>query len=71
MTQVPDGWKATDLTWRDVAASTQLEQVFGWTFFEHPTKGDEGHVLAISLDHIGPNGPIVYDTGEYEVPEYL
>jgi hypothetical protein len=43
----------------------------GWTFWEHPTKGDEGHVLAITLDRIEADGPVVYDTGEYEVPDYM
>lgn len=71
MTIKPAHWTETTLDVTQVCTGTKLAHTFGWSFWEHPTKGDEGHVLTVSLDRIGPNGPIVYDTGDYGVPEFL
>jgi hypothetical protein len=70
MTKKPDHWTETSLTWNDLRGEP-LAKAFGWTFWEHPTKGDEHPVLAASLDRIGDHGPVVYDTHDFDVPEYL
>lgn len=71
MTHKPDHWTETKLHYIEVGSHPPLAQAAGWAFFEHPTKGDEGTVLAISLDFIGDDGPLVFDTHDFDVPEYL
>lgn len=72
MPHKPEHWTETDIRWTmQLQGSGPLARCMGWSFYEHPTLGDEGHVLAVSLDFIGPNGPVVYDTGDYDVPEFL
>lgn len=71
MSRLPTEWIATELSYADVVRGEPLARSFGWTFWEHPQLGDGFPVLAISLDRIGDHGPIVYNTGDYDVPEYL
>lgn len=71
MVHKPAHWEATEISWKEVSVSASLGQVAGWTFFEHPTLGDGATVLAVSLDRIGENGPIVFDTLDYDIPEYF
>lgn len=72
MTHKPEHWTATDLRWIDVSTvESLLHQACGWSFFEHPTEGDEHPVLAMSLDYITEEGPVVWNTHDYDVPEYL
>ena len=44
---------------------TQIGQAFGWTFYEHPIKGDEAPLLAYRT------GYRVWDTQDYDIPENL
>lgn len=45
--------------------STEVGKAFGWTFFEHPTKGDEAPLLAYR------DGHGVWNTYDYDIPDYL
>lgn len=70
MARQPEHWTETDIRW-DTLGPEPLARGFGWSFFEHPTLGDEHPVLAVTLDRIGEHGPIVYNTHDFDVPEYL
>lgn len=70
MTMKPDHWTATTIPALSLRGAP-LASAFGWTFWEHPTEGDEHPVLAVSLDRMGDNGPIVWNTHDMDVPEYL
>lgn len=69
MARIPTDWTETDL---DVfTLGEPIARAFGISFYEHPTKGDEVPILAATLDRIGPKGPIVWNTHDFDVPEYL
>lgn len=55
-------WTPTDLDWHAAAGSVRLAITYGWAIFAHPTE-PRGNLVAMSLDVIGDNGPIVFDTG--------
>lgn len=72
MTHKPDHWtQIDDLSYFDLDASSILANGAGWTFFEHPTEGDEHPVLAVSLDFISNKGPLIFNTHDFDVPEFL
>lgn len=72
MTHKPEHWTEVDIDWKEVAGTgAPLALAAGWSFFEHPALGDEGTVLAVSLDFIGNNGPLVFDTHDFDIPETL
>lgn len=69
MTTIPRTWEPTMIN--AAKLGTPLARAFGWTFYEHPTEGDEHPILAVSMDVMGKFGPMVYNTGDYDIPEYL
>ena len=71
MTHKPEHWTETDLGYTDLTPELMLAQAGGWVFFEHPELGDEHPVLAASLDFLGENGPVIYNTRDFDVPEVL
>lgn len=69
MAKVPASWQIVKLDPNTLGAP--LGHAMGWAFYEHPDYGDEFPILATRLDKIGPNGPIVYSTNDYDLPDYL
>lgn len=73
MSYIPKGWNAITPTkstnWRTLGEP--LYRGMGWSFYEDPVHGDEAPLLALSLDFIGEDGPVIFRTTEYEVPEFL
>jgi len=69
MAKKPTHWTETSINPHRLGEP--LGRAFGWTFYEHPTKGDEAPILAATLDRIGPQGPIVYNTHDFDMPDYL
>lgn len=72
MAKIGTNWTETTINWLDAARAVSgvpIARAAGWSFYENPNEG--GNVLAMSLDRIGPEGPIVYDTGSPDLPEYL
>lgn len=69
MSAKPTTWTATQIDPAKLGAP--LARAFGWTFYEHPTEGDEHPVLAVSLDHGTAKGPTVWNTGDHDIPDYL
>lgn len=70
MRAVMNTWEETDIKALDLRGEP-LARAAGWTFWEHPTLGDEHPVLAVTLDNIGDNGPIVYNTLDFDVPDQI
>lgn len=71
MTRKPEHWTPhKSLTVFDLRGAP-LHNGLGWSFWSHPTLGDKAPILAVSLDFIGPQGPIVYNTGDFHLPETL
>jgi hypothetical protein len=70
MAKVSEKWTETEIRWNDLRGAP-LAKAFGWTFWEHPTLGDKHPVLAVTLDRIGEHGPVVYNTHDFHVPEYI
>ncbi len=64
----PDTWKEMNGAVADKVRrgeATELARLFGFTFFEHPTKGDEHPILARS------KSGQVFNTLDHELPEYI
>lgn len=63
-----DTWTPTTKTraWLKESNATVLDSSWGFTFYEHPTKGDNAPVLAIRS--IGPMTDIVMNTQDFDVP---
>ena len=69
MTMKPDHWtEARGVVWTEAVCRAQLAQSCGWNFY---AAAEDGNVLAISLDYIGSDGPVVFDTGAPELPATL
>jgi hypothetical protein len=66
----PKDWTETKIRFNDLRGEP-IARSFGWTFWEHPKLGDEHPILAATLDKIGDDGPIVYNTHDFDVSEYL
>lgn len=71
MTHKPDHWTAMDLDIVALHESCPVGRAPGWTFWQHPTLGDEHPILAVSLDYIDDSGPIVWNTHDFDVPDHL
>lgn len=73
MSHIPQGWTQITPTnttnWRTLGEP--LGHLMGWGFFEDPVHGDEAPLLALSLDFIGDDGPLIFQTTEYEIPDFL
>jgi hypothetical protein len=68
MTTRPTQW--TETTIRPAQLGEPLARAFGWTFYEHPTEGDEAPILAVRSYRMETGGP-VWNTGDYDIPDYL
>ncbi len=62
-------WTTLAMRKGDLANATELMRKWGYIFYEDPVEGDEGTILAAHLRD-GPDGP-VYDTNDFDLPEYL
>jgi hypothetical protein len=71
MARIPTDWTETNLTAERVCTGEPLARAAGITFWEHPRLGDLHPILAVTLDKIGPKGPIVWNTHDFDIPEYL
>lgn len=52
--------------WLLAHSSAELARFGGWTFWEHPTMGDEHTILATRK-----GDDTVYDTLSHDIPDYL
>ncbi len=64
---IPKSWTPMPEVFKDqLANATEVGKVFGFAFYEHPKYGDEHPLLAV------PRGSMaVYNTNDYNLPEYL
>lgn len=64
------GWTATAWTVKrlEAARASVIGTAQGYTFYEDPERGDEAPLLAIWTRSAAPT---VWNTGEYDLPDYL
>jgi hypothetical protein len=63
-------WEETEMRFFDLKGDP-LGRAGRWVFYEHPTKGDEHPLLATSFDYIGDDGPVVFNTLDYDLPDAI
>ncbi len=66
MPSIPQDFTATKLDHSEVTKHAELARRLGWAFYEHPTKGNEHPLLAVRK-----GDRIVYNTNDFDVPDYL
>lgn len=72
MSNIPSKWTDANIDWSDLDTHAPVAgPVMGWVFYERPDHQDGDTLLALSLDHIGPCGPVVFDTNSDHVPDYI
>lgn len=73
MSSIPAEWNEITPTestnWRTL--SEPLGHCGRWGFFEDPVHGDEAPLLALSLDFIGDDGPLIFRTNHYHLPSFV
>lgn len=65
-------WCTTTITYAELIIAAEIGRAGGWIFYEHPDFGDEAPLVAVKNSDIAFGGKItVYQTNEYEIPNFL